>query len=164
MNGTINRAHSPSHSLSATAAGQPTHIPLQLDGPVLHSEQLHGGFFVAGPPGLPALVSGGDWSLHRVFEGVVYVLPFLLVLPQQLTLGLQLRVWEQDSTLGAGRRQPSMLCSRPVGSPILRVPHGSPALGEPHTWPLLYKEHAQLIPCCPSFQKSASAPASASQP
>lgn len=82
--------------------GQPTHIPLQLNGPVLHAEKLHGGFLVARPPGLLPLVTGGCLP-RRVLERVLQVLPLSLVLPEGLTLLLQLQVGVTMSKEALGR-------------------------------------------------------------
>lgn len=64
---------------------QSTHVPFQLDGPVLHSEKLHGGFLVARPPALLSLVTS-DQRPRRVFERIRQVLPLFLGLPEDLTL------------------------------------------------------------------------------
>lgn len=77
---------------------------------------------MAGSPGLLPLETG-DQSVHRVFERVLQVLPFLLVLPEDLTLGLQLWGGSRKSRLGAGkgwlRALSSWLEESPIANPTL---------------------------------------------
>lgn len=114
--------------------GRPTHAAFQLDGPVLHTEKLHGGLLVAGPPALLLLVAG-DHLACRVLQQALRLCSIPLGLPELLMLFLYLK--SRFRQLGAGQdpqewagRDPS---PKPQTPPL--PAHSSPEEGQATCYP-----------------------------